>query len=345
MRNKTIAILLISFVLVLVFTGCTNIAATDEDVVKIRIAHDKSVTTPDHQAFLKFEEIIEEKSNGKYDVIIFPGSQMGSGVDTFEQTRRGDIEMSVSTTAVLTRNLPEVAVWDSYFMFDDAEHAHRVLDGPVGEKLLEPLERQNLVGLGYMEIGFRNFSNSKREITKAEDLKGLKIRGYNPTQIKAWESLGSVMTSVSWNELFTSLQQKLIDGQECATANFYSEKFYEAQKYWSLTGHVYTNLLWFANKDFMDSLPTEDREMIEEVAKEIIDLDRELIAKAEEEALEAIAKEGVQVNEVSLEEKKKMGEIMNAAIKEDIVSICGQDIYDMVMKEIQDQRQILSEEV
>ena len=263
---------------------------------------------------------------------------MGSVQDTFEQCRRGDIEMSGSTTSNFTRAIPEFAVWESFYMFDDTAHAKRVLESEAGKKMMEPLARHDLQGIGYMELGFRNFSNSKRPIIEKDDLKGLKIRGYNPIQIKAWESLGTNTTSVSWNELFTSMQQKLIDGQECATNSFYTEKFYEAQKYWSLTKHVFTNYLWYANKEFMDNLSDEHRQIILECAKEAIDYNWELADTTEKSTLDRLELEGFEINDVDIEVRRSMGETMNAAIKPDIVAQCGEETYNMVMDAVKAQR-------
>ena len=106
------------------------------------------------------------------EVVIFPGGQMGSVQDTFEQCRRGDIEMSGSTTSNFTRAMPEFAAWESFYMFDDTAHAKRVFESEAGKKMMEPLKRMNLTGIGYMELGFRNFSNSKRPIQTEEDFKG-----------------------------------------------------------------------------------------------------------------------------------------------------------------------------
>lgn len=171
---------------------------SETDVIKVRIAHDNNVNTPLHKSFLKYEELVEEASNGEIDVVILSGGTMGSVQDTFEQCRRGDIEMSGSTTSNFATAIPEFAVWESFGLFDDEAHAKRVLESDAGKQLMEPLERHNLVGMGYMELGFRNFSNSKRPIETLDDLKGLKIRGYNSIQIKAWEALGLNTTSVSW---------------------------------------------------------------------------------------------------------------------------------------------------
>lgn len=308
-------------------------------MIKVRIAHDNNVNTPLHKSFLKYEELVEEASNGEIDVVILSGGTMGSVQDTFEQCRRGDIEMSGSTTSNFATAIPEFAVWESFGLFDDEAHAKRVLESDAGKQLMEPLERHNLVGMGYMELGFRNFSNSKRPIETLDDLKGLKIRGYNSIQIKAWEALGLNTTSVSWGELFTSLQQKMIDGQECATTSFYTEKFYEAQDYWSLTRHVFTNYLWYANKDFMDSLSEEHRQILMDCAQEAIDYNWELNIETEQSTLDQLRAEGFAVNDVSLEVRREMGRIMNDAVREDIVALCGQEIYDMVMDAVEQQRQ------
>lgn len=324
---------------VLLLGLCTGCGQSETDVIKVRIAHDNNVNTPLHKSFLKYEELVEEASNGEIDVVILSGGTMGSVQDTFEQCRRGDIEMSGSTTSNFATAIPEFAVWESFGLFDDEAHAKRVLESDAGKQLMEPLERHNLVGMGYMELGFRNFSNSKRPIETLDDLKGLKIRGYNSIQIKAWEALGLNTTSVSWGELFTSLQQKMIDGQECATTSFYTEKFYEAQDYWSLTRHVFTNYLWYANKDFMDSLSEEHRQILMDCAQEAIDYNWELNIETEQSTLDQLRAEGFAVNDVSLEVRREMGRIMNDAVREDIVALCGQEIYDMVMDAVEEQRE------
>lgn len=342
MKKKIVAAVLLGVFTVTGLTGCrgfsnvTNMRPIESgEQVKLRVAHDNNVNTPLHASFLEFERLVEEKTDGKVDVIIFPAGQMGSVTDTLEQVRRCDIEMSGTTTSNLVQTVPEFAVWESYFMFDDYEQAHKVLDSEVGMSVMDPMKKMGITGLGYMEMGFRNFSNSKRPIEKAEDVKGIKMRGYNPMQIKAWESLGAVPTNLAFNEVFTSLQQHLIDGQECATSSFFTEKFYEAQDYWSLTKHTYTNFMVYINTNFLESLPQDYRSAVLESMEEAIDFNREKVESEEEENLEKIKASGTQVNEVSDEERAKMGEIMNEAIKDDIIQSCGQELYDEVMNEIE----------
>ncbi|MEG0495290.1 MAG: TRAP transporter substrate-binding protein [Eubacterium sp.] len=341
MKKRLICMILVCCLVVGILSGCTQkqkVTESGEPVITIRLAHDNNINTAVHKSFVKFKEEVEKESNGRIQIILFPSAQMGSVTDTFEQARRGDIEMSASATSNFTSSIPEFSIWESYYLFDDSEHAARVLDGAAGKKMMEPLNDQNLDGIGYMEIGFRNFSNSKRPINEVKDLQNLKIRGYNPLQIKAWEALGVTMSAISWNELYTSLQQNLIDGQECATQSFYTEKFYETQKYWSLTKHVYTNFLWYANKDFMNSLSENDRALVLKAAKNSIDYNRKLVADSENETLQKIKDAGVLINEVPIETRHEMGKKMNAAVKDNIVKQCGQDIYDFVMNEIDKER-------
>lgn len=335
--KKSFKVIILAVAVMLGLSGCSS-TSNDSDKIELRIGHDNSVQTPGHKAFLEFEKMVEERSNGRIDVVIFPAEQLGSIQDMFEKTRIGDIQMSIGATTVFTQTIPEFAVWDLFYLFDDEEHARRVLDSEAGKEMMKPFERMNLEGLGYMEIGFRSLSNNKRSVEAVEDVKGLKLRGYNPLMIKAWEALGSNLNSLSWSEVFTSLQQNLIDGQECAVQSFYDTKFYEAQKYLSLTNHIYTNWLWYANQDFMDSLSTEDRELVYECVDETIKIQRELVDKEVDLVLNKIEEAGVQINEVDLNVRQKMGEKMNGAIKDTIINKCGQENYDLVMKAIEKER-------
>ncbi|MGE7545987.1 TRAP transporter substrate-binding protein [Sporosarcina newyorkensis] len=342
MMKNIKSMLLFAFVIIVggILVGCGNEASgkVDKDSIEIRIANDSGTEHPVNKALAEFKESVEDKSDGRIKVKVFPAAQLGTVTDAMEQTRRGDIEMSFGASTLFAQSIPEFAVWESFYLFDDAEHAHRVFDGEAGKKLLEPLEAKGLTGLGFMEIGFRNFSNNKRPIEKMEDLKGLKIRGYSPIQIKGWESLGVSLTNLAWPEVFTSLQQNLIDGQESATTSFYEMKFFEAQNYWSLTNHIYTDFLWYANKDFMESLSNEDRQLIEEEVKAAIDHERELIAEEEVKTLGLLKDAGININEVSLEERHKMGEVMNAAVKKDIIDKTGQELYDFVLEQVEAER-------
>ena len=248
------------------------------------------------------------------------------------------MKMSAATTTNYVQSIPEFAVWDGFYMFDDAAHAYRVMDSEVGQEMLAYYKDKGVTGLSYMTTGFRHISNSKHPIETVEDLEGLKMRGYNPIQIKAWESVGCSMASISWDELFTALQQNLVDGQECAFAGFYQQKFYEAQPYFTLSGHNYTNWVYI-NAEFLEILSEENQQILKECVAEAAEYERDLMDKSEQELLEKLDAEGCQINELSQEERQRMGEIMTAAVKDDIIAQCGQEVYDKVMAEVENQRQ------
>ncbi|MCM3716112.1 TRAP transporter substrate-binding protein [Alkalihalobacillus oceani] len=332
-----------SFLLLLsVLAGCqgsieSETGATGQEEVFLRIGHDSSADHPSNVALETFKENIESASEGRIKVEIFPHAQLGNAAEMMEQTRRGDLEMSLGATVHYT-SIPEFQVFNSFYMFEDAPHAHRVLDGEAVQNLLNVLEPNGLTGIGFMEIGFRNFTNNSRPIETKEDVSGLRIRGYNPIQIKGWESLGVSLTSIDWAEMFTSLQQGLIDGQESATISFYDERFFEAQDYLSVTNHIYTPYLWYANKNFMESLSEDNKQLILAEASKAIDMQRDLMTQLEEETLAKLEQEGVQINEVSLEERDRMGEVMNEAIREDIISQVGSELYEEFMEQVEEER-------
>jgi tripartite ATP-independent transporter DctP family solute receptor len=341
MKKRQIGIFGVSIIVLAVF-GLVFASCSKKDESKkytIRFGHDTSVDTPTNKACVKFKEIVEKDSDGRITVTIFPGAQLGSAKDMFEQVRMGDLEMSLAATTHLSPTIPKFYVLDLFNLFDNVEHARKVMDGPAGDALLKEMGNFNLVGLGFREFGFRNFSNSQRPLLKIEDFKGLRIRGYNPIQVKAWSSTGATLTTVNWTELFTALSQKLVDGQECAIKHLFDNRFHEVQKYISLTEHTYTTAAWYINKDFWNEKMTEaDREIVSKARNEIIAYERDLTLKAEKDALQKIKEYGCEINEVSLDTKHQLAKTLNDAVREDIIAKCGREIYDLFMTEIKKAR-------
>lgn len=198
---------------------------------------------------------------------------------------------------------------------------------------------QGLQGVAFFLLGFRNLTNNRGPIEDLSDLKGLKIRGYNPIQIAAWEAVGCNLSSVTWNELFTAMQQKLIDGQQGALTSFSESKFYEVQKYVTLTQHVFSTDILVANQEWLEGLDPEDREFIlgeVEIAEqfqqeEMIRQTNELMKQLEEE-------HGTQFNELPPETFQEMREIMGGITEKSIVGICGQEAFDTVMAYVDEAR-------
>ena len=188
---------------IIAMTGCGK---KEDGKLKVRIAHDNNVNTPLHKAFLKYEELVEERSDGKIDVILLPGSQMGSVQDTFEQCRRGDIEMSGSTTSNFTQAIPELAAWESFYLFDDSAHAKRVFESEMGKKMMEPVTEtiaQTMIDIvdvisdydnGRNAIGYSYYYYATT-MYSSDTMKFLSINGTAPTYDNIKTGLYDIQTA------------------------------------------------------------------------------------------------------------------------------------------------------
>ena len=215
----------------------------------------------------EFEKYIEEKLPGKYDIQVYANAQLGDDVRATEGVRMGTLEMVVTTASPITGLVPEFNVFDLPFIFANEKEADAIFDGPVGAKLLALLEPKGLKCLAYMENGFRQLTNSVREVKTPEDLKGLKVRTMqNPIHLAAFKALGANPTPMPFSEVFTAMQQKTIDGQENPIPTIYLQKFYEVQKFTTLSGHIYSPFLMLINKKLFDSFPAEDQKVFLEAA-------------------------------------------------------------------------------
>jgi TRAP-type transport system periplasmic protein len=301
----------------------------------VRIAHATPEASPIHQSLLFFEKELEARSNGAFEVQIFPGGQLGSVQEAAELVQSGNIDMAMGASVLLSPIVPELGVLDMFLLFQDEEHARDVLDGPAGDALLKAMEARGLKGIGFMELGFRSFSNSRGPLDSLEAFSGLRMRSAdNPVQIKAWRSIGAVPVPLAWGEIYSSLQQNLIDGQESALSSIKVERFFEVQDYVSLTGHIYWPEVWFANLGFFDDLSPEEQGLLMAVASETVALQRRLTAEANAATLGQLEEAGLEINELPLEDRKRMGEIMNSAIEQDIKAQVGEEFFNSFVEAI-----------
>ena len=348
---KKLVALLLSLVLVFSLAACGGNStpaeakpeATPEpaaEKVTIKIATVISgESSPTLQALNMFKENIEAKSEGHIEVQLFPGGQLGTAIELMDQARNGDIQMTTSNPLTVNTTITELATLDQYFLFDDAAHAYRFFDSEGGQFLLDTYQQMGLQGLGYFPLGFRQMTNSKRPINTIEDFKGLKIRGYNPVQIAVWESVGCNLSSVAWGELFSALQQNLIDGQEGAITSFSEARFYEVQKYVTLTNHMFSTDVLVANQEFMASLSDEDRAMVESELATVFAWQQDKVVTSTQELIDSIAADyGVEFNEIPADTLAKMKEIMAPITEENIVKISGQEVFDKVMAYVEEVR-------
>jgi len=246
----------------------------------------------------KFKEEVERALPGKYDIVVHHSAALGSETQVLQQLQLGTVQMSVCTTGPIEAFVPEVKALEMPFLFSSYEATDKVLDGPVGQDLLKRFEKAGLVGMHFMDNGFRNVTNSKQAIKSPDDLKGMKIRTMeSPTHLAIWRAIGANPTPMAW-PITTQLQQGVLDGQENPISVISAAKLNEAgQKYLSLSRHVYSALVFVGSKAFMDKLPAADRKVFMDASASASAIGRKFVRDNEASQLTALKAAGMQVVE------------------------------------------------
>lgn len=340
MKKRTLALLLVVSLTVALFAGCAKpaetVAATASEPtaskpVEIKIATVLTESSPGYRSLAAFRDQVNAKSEGKITVTLFGNGQLGSQVDTLDQARTGDIQMITVNPMSLNTTVPLLATLDNYFMFDNMEHAYRFFDGEGGQLIMDSFQSQNMQGLGILPIGFRQLTNNKKSIESLDDMSGLKLRGYNPVQIAAWESVGCSLSSVAWGELFTSLQQSLIDGQEGALTSFAEQRFYEVQKYVTITNHVFSADAVLINKEFYETLAPDYKTIIDDALASMFAENHKTVVEETNALMSTLETEnGVVFNEISPEVKAEMKAKMSAITETAIIDIAGKEDFEKI---------------
>jgi tripartite ATP-independent transporter DctP family solute receptor len=253
----------------------------------------------------KFKVDVEKKTNGRVVVEIYPNAQLGSDRQAIEGVSIGTIEMSASGGSALLPLDDQLKIMDLPFLFKSSEIAHQAYDQFLTKEFNKILEPHDLIILYAAELGFRHITNNRQPIHKPDDLKGLKIRTMeNPLHVESFKLLGSNPTPVAFSELYTALQQGTVDAQENPISVISTGKFYEVQKYLSLTGHIYSPTVLLVNKTYWESLPEDIRSILSEILKETQAFERDVLVKQNIAAVDELRGKGVQVNDLSPEEKQ-----------------------------------------
>lgn len=265
--------------------------------IKLRFAYELPTDHPWGIGAKKFKEIVEEKTNGEIEIDIYGnGSLAGSGAEIQEGIQIGTIDIGISSTPLAQIN-PFVQIFNLPYIFTDREIAWEILDGPIGQEVGEKVEEHNIKHLAFWEDGFRQVTNSKRPIETPEDFKGLTIRvPESEIRIETFKALGASPISMSFSEVFTSLQQGAIDGQENPLSVVVSSSFYDVQEYLSITNHVYTPAGLLMNMDKWNSLTEEQQDIIIEAAEAGRDVNRKLNEEYDETLIEELREKGMEVN-------------------------------------------------
>lgn len=263
--------------------------------------------TPPVQGMHIFAEKLRERSDGKLNVRVFPNGTLGGDVQVLSSLKGGVVEMMVWNAGNMINEVRDFGILDLPFIYQDPEVMDLLLDGDVGDHLLEQLPQHNVIGLAFWEQGFRLLTNDKREAESLDDIAGLKIRvQQNPLLVDMWEALGANATPMPVTELYTALETGAVDGQETTAPFILGSKYFEVQKYVTLTRHNYNPQIVLIGKPFWDRLNEDERALLTEVARETALEQRDISRRAQTEALDQIRAEGNIVTDLSDEQRQEM---------------------------------------
>lgn len=284
-RNCLILLLLFTF------SGCTK-----NETRVLKLAHSLDVNHSVHLAMVKMNKDLEQISGGKMTIEIFPNQQLGTERENLELLQIGSLDMTKVSVGVIENFAPKMKVLGLPFLFRDREHSFHVLDGPIGRELLDESVQFRLKGLGYYDAGSRSFYTKNKAINTPEDLQGLKIRVMESvTAMEMVQSLGGSPTPISWGELYTALQQGVVDGAENNPPSFYLSRHYEVCKFYSLDEHTTLPDELVIGTGTWDKLSDQEKAWLQEAVDSSVVYQRELWKKAEEDALSAVESEGVTI--------------------------------------------------
>jgi tripartite ATP-independent transporter DctP family solute receptor len=274
-------------------SGCSR----QDSVTAIKLAHGLDIAHPVHKGMVYFAEQVAERSNGQMRIDIYPSGQLGSERQCLELLQIGSLGMTKVSAAVLENFAPRMKVLGLPYLFRDDEHAWAVLNGPIGKDLL--LEAQNywLRGVCFYDAGSRSFYTKDRPVNSPDDLEGLKVRVMNSqTAMQMVKALGGAPTPISFGELYTALQQGVVDGAENNPPSFYTSRHYEVCKYYSIDEHSTVPDVMLIGTNTWERLTAQEQTWLQEAADASVGYQREVWAASEQEALDAVKAAGVQIN-------------------------------------------------
>ena len=268
---------------------------------EIKLGHDMPESSPHHQATVRWKELVEERTGGDVTVTIFPSSMLGSATQMVEQVQAGALEAAMLPNAQIAPIAPDLSVLDLPFLFPSRGIAHDVVDGPIGDIILKTLDGTGIVGLAHWESGFKQFTGSF-QIRTPKDYAGHKIRTM-PSQVvqEQFRAFDAVPTQIAFSELYSALQQGVVDGQENPISTISAGKLYEVQPYITLSDHAFLGEIFMLNQSFFEGMDEETRGILVTAAEEARDYQRQLIQENEQQQLELFKKAGVQIIELTPE--------------------------------------------
>jgi TRAP-type transport system periplasmic protein len=301
--------------------------AQDSKQRLIRFGYGLNEQSNQGRASKVFADEVEKLSNGKMKIRAVGAAALGSDVQMQQALIGGAQEMMVGSTATLVGITKEMGLWDTPFLFTNGQEADAVLDGPIGQKVIDKLQEKGLVGLVYWENGFRNLTNNKRAVSKLEDLDGIKLRVMqNNIYLDSFKTLGANAVPMAFSELFTALETKAVDGQENPFNTILSSKFFEVQKFLTVTNHVYSPWIMLVSKKYWDGLAKDEQQTLMQAAKKSREFERQDTRAEAGRALAELKTKGMQVNELPASEAARMRDKLTK-VNATIATSVGMDLW------------------
>jgi C4-dicarboxylate-binding protein DctP len=328
MRRKIVFFSFLIFIFI-VGSGVSNAK------VIIKFSHNQQVITPPQKAAEMFKQMVEERTKGYYEVQIYPAMQLGSMRDQVEATMLGNVELVQQPAAAVSLFVPKAMVLDFPFLWTTEEVMWKVLDGPLGQELHTALEAKGLKGVDYWSSGWKNVTTGKKPIRTPDDFKGLKMRVMpSPLLSAQYEAWGSSPTPVDFKELYTALQQGLVDGQENPPGTIVDVKLYEVQKYMTETRHGFLHYFMAFNKKWFDAQPKANQEILVQAIKEAGRWERKAMEDRDAEAVKRIRAAGLQVLEITPQAREQFRQL-SLKVHEKFVDRVGKDYLQRLYAEIE----------
>ena len=310
-----------------------GLASSGAHAETLRLAGNFAADHSSSKAMEKLKTELKRLSNGSLDVDLFPAMQLGGAKENVDGVRAGTIFGTWVGAAFVSRLVPEIEALSVPFLFENREAAWRVVDGPVGELIDAKLAAKGFTALGWMELGARHITNSKRPIKTLDDFKGLKVRMQpNETHLATFRALGANPIAMDVKELYSALQQGVVDGQENPYPIIQANRYFEVQKYITNTGHFFDFIVILANKKQVDALKPEQKKALTEAIKATVSEQRKLAAEADAAALADLKAKGMQFDELSPQAAAELRKA-TAGIVDEVRKRATAEVVDRVVAE------------
>lgn len=335
MKKRFLPMLFVAAMLVSM-TACGGQKAPAENsdsdkTIIFKIAHVDAESAPSHQMLLEVEKYVEEHTDGRVDVQIFPNGVLGGDREVLEAIQLGNIQMTNVGSATLSSYGDKFSIYEVPFLFKDFDSVCRAYDGELGEVYNEWLAEEDFVSLGVLTYGWKGLSNNVRPVRTPDDLKGIKVRVMEvPMFVEAFKALGANPTPMSWNDIYTGLQQGTIQAQDNSPELTYTSNFYEQQKYYTNLNHIQGNGFLLMKKSYLESLPEDIQQVLKDAFAQVIDDQRQRSVEDEQGYLQKMIDAGIEFTDLTDDERAAFAEKVSG-IHEDMRQVVGDEVFELAV--------------